>query len=111
MPLVLICHIVLIIWNSPKLPFVLYAVGHMVDDRSDRHRASRHDKNSGKQNKTEGHAKVMCLDNPRGLEWSHHKQENCEHQHQRRQQRIANSEVPIASGRRDLLSRSIKMVI
>jgi hypothetical protein len=53
----------------------------------------------------------MCLDNPRGLEWSHHKQENCEHQRQRRQQRIANSEVPIASGRRDLLSRSIKMVI
>ena len=30
MPLVLICHIVLIIWNSPKSPFVLYAVGHMV---------------------------------------------------------------------------------
>jgi hypothetical protein len=30
MPLVLICHIVLIIWNSPRLPFVVCAVVHMV---------------------------------------------------------------------------------
>ena len=58
-------------------------------NRPDRHRASRHDENSSKHHKTEGNAKVMGLDNPRGLERSHHKQENCEHQRQRRQQRIA----------------------
>lgn len=28
-PLVLICHIVLIVRNTPRLPFVLYAVAHL----------------------------------------------------------------------------------
>ncbi len=29
-PLVLICHITLIVWNTPRMPFVLYAVAHLV---------------------------------------------------------------------------------
>jgi hypothetical protein len=28
-PLVLLCHIGLIMWNTPKMPFVLYALGHL----------------------------------------------------------------------------------
>ena len=29
-PLVFICHIALVVWNTPRLPFVLYAVVHLI---------------------------------------------------------------------------------
>jgi len=29
-PLVLLCHVALIVWHSPRMPFVLYAVAHLI---------------------------------------------------------------------------------
>ena len=56
----------------------------------DRHHAFRDDEGQRQAvTKAEGYAEVTRLGFSRGLERPHYKQKNCEHQRQRRQQRIA----------------------